>query len=152
MWICSLNSARTAIVTWQVGRLKLHSPVVLVSGTLGLGSLAHTPLLQLQSRSFGFTQMLNFSSQLHGEKLQTQRFCFKKQHSGIAASMLDSQEKALRVCSPLPVKDAGFEGYPFLQGSRNQVSHWKKQREGTGKLWYLSIFKTVFSCSLFKIL
>lgn len=68
-----------------------------------------------QPSSPGFTQMLNFGSQQHGGKLQTQRFCYKKQHSGIAAPVLGSQEEALRVCSPLPVKDAGFEGYPFLQ-------------------------------------
>lgn len=81
-----------------------------------------------------------------------QRFCYKKQHSGIAASVLGSQEQALRVCSPLPVRDAGFEGYPLLQGLRNPISHWNKQGKGTRKSWLMSGFEIVFSGSLFKIL
>lgn len=83
--------------SWLVGMgTESHIPVGLVPS---LWSPVWVPWLLLlcfswQSRSPGFTQMLNFGSQLHGEKLQTQRFCYKKQDSRISASVLGSQKQA----------------------------------------------------------
>lgn len=146
MWIyCLLNYARTAIIIWLVGGLvwtESHIPVVLVSVTLG--SLAHSPLLQLQSRSLGFTQTLNFGSPLHGEKLQTWDFVTKSSTPEMVPPCWAARNGPWGSAAPWQSKMLDLK-VTLSWKAQEILSHWKKTRKRNREI---IVFEYFWNCFL----